>query len=353
MKKLILFFGFCVLGFYSKSQSNIHKITDYDFARIGVIKNDYSEQERIRLQENRVKSRNSIRSVNGKITSAVYEEFDRAGNVIYKKVSNSKGILVDEIVRKYDQNHNCIYSKHTYDGKTTEVWKNFNDSSRITMSKQYNEKGEYEARIYEYDDNGTKIQKVTLYKLDSLAPVKWMIYSYHDDGSQKRIDYFNLGELVYSWNYECSEKGELAVMKTDTASSICLKTTVDEHGNNLKWSKELDGNGHVISNLSVYSPSGRLKEIAKYYSANDQLIERTLFFEDGGTMTLNYDKKGVGRVVSETVYDIEGQMIYGVFGYGKKQSYTWSDYDNGLLSKMETQRGKSVTIVTYEYSYFQ
>ncbi|MBK9190683.1 MAG: hypothetical protein IPM77_03775 [Crocinitomicaceae bacterium] len=311
---ILILFGFDIS---SNAQSNIYKITEYDFSPVGIINKEFQENQRMIIQEKRVKSRNCIQKVNGEITSVIYEEFDRAGNMIYRKHTNPKGVIVDEVVRNFDQNNNCIYAKHTFDGKYTEVWNNYNDSSRITMSKQYNEKREYEARIYEYDEAGTQIQKVTLYKLDSLAPVKWMTYFYHEDGSKKQIDYFNQGELVYSWKYECSEKGELVVHKSDTASMICTKTSVDDNGNTLKWTQDLNGGGQLITHLSVYSSKGRLKEIAKYYSLSDQLIDRTLFFEDGGTMTLSYDKKGAGRVVSETVYDIDGQMIYSVFGYGK------------------------------------
>lgn len=353
LKLTYLTLTICVCSLLNYAQSNIYKITDYDFAPVGIIKKEYQEKERVIIQEKRVKSRNGIHSVDGKITSAVYEEFDNAGNLTYTKHANSKGETVDEVTRRYDENYNCVYSKHTFDGQFTEVWKTYNDSSRIIMSKQYNEKGEFEARIYEYDESGVHIQKVSLYKLDSLAPVKWMTYSYFEDGSKKQIDYFNQGELVYSWKYEGSENGDLVIQQSDTASTICTKTVVDENGNTLKWTRDINGNGQLITQLSVYSSSGRLKEIANYHTPDEKLIERTLFFEDGGTMTLSYDKKGVGRVVSETVYDIEGQMIYSIFGYGKKQTSTWTEYDNGLILKRETQRGKTKTLVTYEYSYFQ
>lgn len=257
----------------------VKEIYEYDSAGILSSHTGYSENERVRLEE----------------------EYNDAGNIISYISYEGSGLADCREEWEYDREGKAIsYISYSSDGSVEEIGEWEYDSSGNAIfytSYYYRIGGEVKYNVnWEYDDNGNVIRETSLgghgetttLEYDSFGNVihKDTFFEYgHISNSTVQMEYDNYGNKV-------SEKKSFP----DNPINDSQK----------KWAWEYDDNGNKTKCIS-YSESGSIESIETWeYDGNGNVIRNIHYHEDGSVETeikREYDYDNNGNLLREEEHE--------------------------------------------------
>lgn len=203
---------------------------------------------------------------------------------------------------KYSYNNNLQLEKRsfTYKKKTAITYFTYNSKNKVATSTEIGSNGK-EGYKYEYD--------------------------YFENGSRKETKYYRKGKLKYTWNYECSETGEL---EAKNKAKVCSKLTHNTDGTFTEIDETTERNNKVYRNITVYNadtlilsnerlnPKG--KQINKYVYLRDK--------KSDNVYETNYYRGGKLKLVFKNTYNNMALLIKSEKYNSKNQlrNYTLRDY---------------------------
>lgn len=136
------------------------------------------------------------------VESKEYLKFNSENLLIEKQVFDYDNILIEQIVNKYDNNKNIIYSKefYKYDDIKTESKYEYNFSNKLTSFTKYNSKNQIIEQIkFTYNTNDKIIEQKHLGKMT-------IKFSYDEELQQKIEErYDTQGMIVYKAIFDVSK----------------------------------------------------------------------------------------------------------------------------------------------------
>ena len=333
---------------FSNAQRSMYKVTKGAF-------NNYYEfgwfhKDQLKYKEDYIKNdvqKIELTSYSKKNTNTSYQYYNKEGRIIKTENFYKEKKYTSEYF--YDNAGNIKKLKYTRsNGAIRNSTYTYNHSNKMTSAFTIDEKGKVFGKRMSYNiDN--KISYTSIYKKDTVTPVKELLYEYHPEGSKKKTTYKEKGKVKYVWEYECSEEGELLdANKKETKICISRETNLD--GNEVVWTREFH-KGELRKTKTINSKDGPWISI-QYFDKDDVLVTEYTKNESGGQLTKSRNKKGVMILSRESILDKDGNIIK-FTSYHKKWGYTTIyHYKNGLLISRIRKTKKNIYADEYNYYSF-
>ncbi len=247
----------------------------------------------------------------------------------------------------YDKNDNIILLKSIdWKGKVSQTKYTYDEANRMLTSERINSKGKYFGKKKTYNEEG-KITSHLLFEKNRETPTKELYYSYYEDGSKKQTIYKVNGRVKYTWNFECSNEGEI-LSKDKKETKVCVLKEEDENGNIVTWKREFH-KGKLTKTKTIKTKDGTWLSTERF-NEKDELVSIRQRKETGGVLTFVRNKNGKMEKSSESFINTNGKITKYI-RYDKKWGYTNIFHYNDDLLISYTHIGKRRIIVN-EYNYF-
>lgn len=246
---------------------------------------------------------------------------------------------------------------------TRSIFKN-NDSSRIEY--QYNDnnkcigyknfrgnKLKFECQI-QYDEAGNEISRKNLYG-KHLKNSSEMKYFYNLQKKKIKTEHYINNKLISTWNYDCSDKGDLSKTNEISRSSTCKWNEDFNDGSYIIYSRTLNRNSSFLDK-HYYTKDSVLLKSERYES--DSILTSSFIIEKGFSQQIHFKKNNKINYSNITFRNDKKQIIneHRTY-YHILSTQIYSDhisYDSkNLITQIEKwQNNKLKSKQSFEYTYY-
>jgi len=350
MKTSILLLTILALSCSYSAQRNYWKVTKGAFRNSDYY--NFEFQDALKNQDLYSKSNIATKERKHyyKRTPSVSKQFfDQEGRLTKTKKTYKSHVSYREY--SYDSNGNISERKYTNPkGKTKTSNYIYNEKNALISKNTINYNGKYRGEKLTYNANG-EILTHNIYEKDETTPTKTLEHTYYENGEKEHTIYKVNGKIKYEWRYDCKPEGELLNIKNKDKSTICIKEEYDKNGNKTVWKREFNQKGNLVKTKTTFKNDSVWKS-TEIYTKSDRLFYSSYSKKDGGTISINYTKKGAVSSKHET-YLNENRKLTKVEFSQKRWAYTnLYNYKKGLKKSTINIYKRFITVDEYNYTHF-
>lgn len=300
-----------------------------------------------------IKSHTNTVSTEKGIRYTTIKEYNRDGYLTKMEKKGKKHETKYTYKWEYQEN-NLLKKRMKYNkkGKLVSTLSFFwNTSDKITEKIGQNKKGDTTFRNTWTYTEANKIKENTDFKGKGNKIRKQWKYIYDDKDQLLQTQLFSRkGKVKHIWSYDCHEEGAL-LDKQKNKTQIC-QWSEDKGKYLIKTYQSFDEDGKINKSVYTYTKEDTVRVEYKRYNSKSELVNHTLYNENGFISDQKYFKKG--KVVNQHVYTYAGKKYETLKYYTKgrfqmEYKYSYDDKGNLHLIKYYDKKNilKSTTTNTY------